>query len=222
MSEARPPKTTHAKHQPLELIVLMGFILTWLVTKDAILATLALTVGTIIQALIMMIFKMPVTKMQKAMFVAILIGGGLTVALRDPQFIKWKLTVVNAIFAGALLVLQSLGKSPIKTMLNSIMAGQDMRLEMPEKAWRQLTFIFIGFFSSVSVINTYITLYMDFEAWVYFRTGLFFVSMIFFPLILMLFLMKHKALQQTASAAQDDHSPDSGDTSVSQESKKQP
>jgi intracellular septation protein len=131
------------------------------------------------------------------MFAAILIGGGLTIVFRDEQFIQWKLTIVNGIFALVLLCLHLLGKSPLRTMLESMTAGQNMNISMPEKAWSQITYIFIGFFASVTALNTYITLFMDFNAWVVFKSGLFVVSLVFLPAVLMLFFIKHKAITQT-------------------------
>ncbi len=190
------PKKTSAKHQPLELLVLVAFVVSWLITKDAVFATMILTAGTVIQLLIMLALKMPITKMQKTMFAAILIGGGLTVLFRDPQFIKWKLTIVNSIFAITLLVMQILGKTPIKTMLESVTNGQDMKVSMPDKAWSQITYTFAFFFAAVAIVNAYITLFMDFNAWVVFRSVLFVVSLVFLPGVLMFFFVKHKALQQ--------------------------
>jgi len=195
-----PAPSTPAKHQPLELLVLVAFVVTWLITKDAIMATMVLTGGTVLQLFIMLALKMPITKMQKTMFAAILVGGGLTILFRDPQFIKWKLTIVNSIFAAALLVLQLLGKSPVKAMLESVTTGQDMQISMPSKAWSQITFIFIGFFFSVAATNTYITMFMDFNAWVMFRSVLFVVSLVFLPAVMMLFFIKHKAIQPPTTA----------------------
>lgn len=198
MNKLQEPSQTPARprHQPLELLILVGFVVTWLVTKDAIMATMVLTGGTAFQILIMLGLKMPMTKMQKAMFAAILIGGGLTIVFRDEQFIQWKLTIVNGIFSIALLVMHLLGKSPVKAMLEGVTAGQDMNISMPDSAWSQITYIFIGFFTSVTIVNTYITLFMDFNAWVVFKSALFVISLVFLPAVLMLFFIKHKAIQQ--------------------------
>ena len=194
-SSQQHPKPNKAQH-PLEMLVLAAFILTWIYTKDAIMATLVLTAGSAIQLVILLAMKTPLTKMQKAMFAAIFIGGGLTIAFQDPQFLKWKLTIVNAIFAGILLVMHFLGKHPIKSLMEGMTKGQEMEIKMPDSAWNSLTYIFIGFFGVIAAINAYITLYMDFNAWVYFKSILFVVSLLFFPIVLMVFLVKHKAFAE--------------------------
>lgn len=191
-----PTPETPQRHQPFELVVLIAFVVTWIFTKDYMLATLVLTGGTVVQIILMLAMRMPMTKMQKVMFGAIIIGGGLTLLTQNPQFIKWKLTIANSIFAIALLTLQFLGRSPIKAMMEGITSGQEMKIEMPPPAWSQLTYIFAGFFATVAGINTYITLFMDFNAWVMFRSILFFVSLFFLPGVLMAFLYRHKAFQQ--------------------------
>jgi len=202
-AELPPNAPIPSRHQPLEFLVLIAFVIAWLITKDAIIATLVLTAGTCVQIAVMLILKMAMTKMQKAMFLAILIGGGMTLLFRDPQFIKWKLTIVNSAFAITLLVMQFLNKSPIKTMLESVTSGQNMNITMPDSAWTQVTFIFIGFFASVAIINSYITMFMDFNAWVMFRSILFVVSLFFLPAVLMIFFMKHKAISQTPETQPD-------------------
>lgn len=202
--ENQTDKPAPIRHQPLELLVLVGFVVTWLITKDAIIATMVLTGGTVLQLIVMLALKMPLTKMQKTMFAAILIGGGLTILFQDPQFIKWKLTIVNTAFALILLVMQIMQRSPIKAMLESVTTGQDMSITMPDVAWSQITYIFIGFFATIALTNTYITLFMSFNAWVVFRSGLFVVSLIFLPAVLMLFFVKHKAIQQTSTDTSND------------------
>ena len=69
MNKLQEPSQTPARprHQPLELLILVGFVVTWLITKDAIMATMVLTGGTAFQILVMLTLKMPMTKMQKAM-----------------------------------------------------------------------------------------------------------------------------------------------------------
>mgnify|MGYP001077137258 CR=1 FL=1 len=191
-----PTPESPQRHQPLELLVLVAFVITWLVTKDAITATMVLTGGTALQIIAMLVMRIKMTKMQKTMFAAILIGGGLTVIFRDPQFIKWKLTIVNSLFALTLITLQFMGKTPIKAMLEGVTTGQDISITMPDNAWKQLTYIFAGFFVCVALANTDITVFMDFNDWVIFRSGLFIVSLVFLPGVMMLFFMKHKALQQ--------------------------
>jgi|GEM_PF-1307960 len=189
------PQQQAPKHQPMEFIVLLAFLGTWIYTKDAITATIVLTLGSVLHLCMLLYSKTPITKMQKTMFVAIFLGGGLTIVFQNPEFLKWKLTIVNAGFTGALIIMHYLGKAPIKTLMSSMTNAQDLKIEMPDSAWNQLTFIFAGFFGIIAITNTYITLFMDFNAWVWFKSGIFGISMVFFPIVLTVYLMKYKAFQ---------------------------
>jgi len=125
----------------------------------------------------------------------VFIGGGLTIAFQNPDFIQWKVTVVNTGFAIALLVMEQLGKSPIKALIEASMAKQDAKVLMPLKAWRQVTLLYVGFFLGVALVNAYITLYMDFGAWVWFRSILFVVSLVVLPAIIVTYLVLNKAVE---------------------------
>ena len=194
--------TTQQKHNPMEFLVLIAFIGTWVYTKDAIMATIVLTLGSALQLLIMLATKSIITKMQKAMFAAIFIGGGLTIMFQNPAFLMWKLSVVNGIFVLVLLAFHFMGKSPIKALMETALHGQDIELDIPTQSWDKLTFIFALFFASVALSNVYVVIYMDFNAWVWFRTGVTITSLIFFPLVLTIFLVKHNAFQQDSSKDQ--------------------
>jgi intracellular septation protein len=54
-----------------------------------------------------------VEKMHVITFVMVLVFGSLTLILHDDVFIKWKVTVVYALFSVALLVSQFIYKKPI-------------------------------------------------------------------------------------------------------------
>lgn len=46
-------------------------------------------------------------------FVLVVVFGGLTLFFHNDEFIKWKVTVIYALFAGALLVSQWVMKKPL-------------------------------------------------------------------------------------------------------------
>ena len=66
--------------------------------------------------------------------------GGLTLFFHNDEFIKWKVTVIYALFAGALLVSQWVMKKP----LIQRMLGKELTL--PQPVWSKLNLAWAVFF----------------------------------------------------------------------------
>ena len=88
--------------------------------------------------------------------------GGATIALHDETFIKWKPTirywVMGAILAGGHLLR--------KNLLKSVMGSQ---LELPEDAWRVMTWSWIAFFALMGLINLWVAFNFDTNTWVNYK-----------------------------------------------------
>lgn len=116
---------------------------------------------------------------------ALVVFGGMTIALRDPVFIKWKTTIVNWIFAAVLLYSQFYTK---RTVMEILLGS---KLHLPAKAWRSMNFNWGVFFLIVGALNIYVAFYfaLDLDAarreeiWVNFKVfgviGMTFAFMIF-------------------------------------------
>jgi intracellular septation protein len=89
--------------------------------------------------------------------------GGLTLVLRDPDFIKWKPTVVNWLFAIAFLGSQFIGE---KTLLQRMM---DHAVSLPAGIWARLNIIWITFFITIGLLNLYVAFNYSEETWVNFK-----------------------------------------------------
>jgi intracellular septation protein len=76
--------------------------------------------------------------------------GGLTLALHDPTFIKWKPTVVNWLFAAAFLLSQLFMR---RSLLRRMM---DHAIDLPEPAWMRLNTAWVLFFFVMGVLNLYV------------------------------------------------------------------
>ena len=90
--------------------------------------------------------------------------GGITLALRNPLFIQWKVTVVNWLFAVAFLGSQLFGD---KTFTERIM-GQAVELE--QAMWRRLNLLWVVNFAVIGALNLYVMYNYDEQIWVYFKT----------------------------------------------------
>lgn len=69
--------------------------------------------------------------------------GGLTIFFHNDEFIKWKVTVIYGLFAGALLVSQWVMKKP----LIQRMLGKELTL--PQPVWSKLNLAWQSFFHPV-------------------------------------------------------------------------
>lgn len=93
----------------------------------------------------------------------LVVFGGLTLALRDPTFIKWKPTVVNWLFAAAFLLSQVFME---RGLLQRMM---DHAVTLPNGAWQRLNIAWVAFFFAMGVLNLYVAYNYTEEVWVNFK-----------------------------------------------------
>ena len=90
----------------------------------------------------------------------IVVFGGLTLALHDETFIKWKPTVLYWIF-GTVLAVSELGfrRNLIRAMLGA-------QVQLPDFAWRRLNWSWVGFFVFMGAANLYVAFSFPLATWV--------------------------------------------------------
>ena len=104
-----------------------------------------------------------VEKMHLVTLGLLVVFGGLTLALRDPLFIKWKPTVVNWLFAAAFLGSHYVGERPI------IQRMMSQAVTLPPEIWRRLSVAWVLFFLGVGAINLLVAFSFSEETWVNFK-----------------------------------------------------
>lgn len=112
---------------------------------------------------------------------AVLVGvfGGITLALRDPVFIKWKPTVVNWLFAAVFLGSQYIGSKPIiQRMMEGIYrdthasesgSEQPPTLDLNARDWRTLNVMWSAFFVVLGAVNLFVVYNYSENTWVNFK-----------------------------------------------------
>lgn len=115
----------------------------------------------------------------------LVVFGGLTLALRDPTFIKWKPTVVNWLFAAAFLLSQLFMQ---RSLLRRMM---DHAVELPDDVWTKLNAAWIGFFVSMGILNLYVAYNYSEETWVNFKLFGFLGLTLVFMLAQGVYLSRH-------------------------------
>ena len=102
-------------------------------------------------------------KMHVITLAILILFGGLTLALRDPVFIKWKPTVVNWLFAVVFIGARLFSK----TSLIERMMGH--AVTVPAAVWDRLNWAWVLFFVAVGIINLYVAFSYSEETWVNFK-----------------------------------------------------
>ncbi len=91
-------------------------------------------------------------KMHIIALAMIIIFGGLTLWFKDPEFVMWKVSIINLIFA--LIIISSLwiGKRPL---IERILGKH---IDLPSKIWQRISWLWGGMFTLIAIVNAYYTL----------------------------------------------------------------
>ena len=132
-------------------------------TWDIFIATGVAIVATFVQVGLFWARHRRFERMHIITLVLIVVFGGLTIALRDETFIKWKPTILNWLFGAAFLGSQFIGKKPlVQRMLET-------NFSLPDGIWGRLNMIWIVFFVIMGVVNLYVAYSFDTDTWVNFK-----------------------------------------------------
>lgn len=130
---------------------------------DIYVATGVIIVAVIAQTAIQWVRHRKISSMALISAVLVLIFGGLTLWIRDEMFIKWKVTVVNWLFATGFIVSHYLGERP---MIQRMLSGN---VELDRTHWLKLSWMWIGFFLFLGTINLYIAYNFSTDVWAAFK-----------------------------------------------------
>jgi intracellular septation protein len=83
----------------------------------------------------------------------ITVFGGLTIALQDETFIKWKPTLVYWILGALMLASQWIGQ---RTLIDRMLAAQ---ITLPDNVWRRLNLSWGLFFAFAGALNLYVAFF---------------------------------------------------------------
>ena len=129
---------------------------------DIYAASGALIAATALQLMVTYLLYRKLEKMHLITFAMVAVFGTLTLVFHDDAFIKWKVTIVYALFALGLGVSQLLNKPVLKGML-----GQE--LKVADKIWARVTWYWVSFFIICGLINIYVAFSLSQETWVNFK-----------------------------------------------------
>ena len=139
----------------LPLIVFFAFYKLY----DIYAGTLALIVATAVVLIYSWVRYRKVEKMALITFLMVAVFGGLTLFFHNDEFIKWKVTVIYGLFAGALLISQWVMKKP----LIQRMLGKELTL--PQAVWGRLNIAWPLFFILCGLPNNNIPYWHPQKNW---------------------------------------------------------
>lgn len=152
---------------------------------DIYAATEVLMAAMVVQILLMKLFGRPVEKMHWITLALVLVFGALTLGLRNPQFIMWKPTVINWLFAAALLFSEWFtAKGLVRRTLASV-------ADFPASVVINLNYAWVAFLVATGTLNLYVAYNFPEAIWVDFKLfGLTGLSAVFM-LVQFLYLVRH-------------------------------
>jgi intracellular septation protein len=149
-----------------DLLPLLAFFAGYYLPKDMGGGIYAATAGAIVvgvtQSAYLWLRHRRVDKLQLASTGLLALLGGITLALKDPTFIKWKPTAVYWLFALVFLAADLSGR-------NLLRATMGREIELAGTDWRVLSMSWVGFFAVMGVLNLYIAYRYAEEVWVNFK-----------------------------------------------------
>ena len=139
-------------------------------------------------------------KMHLFSLALITVLGGLTIAFGNPDFVKWKPTVLNWLFAAVFFISFFIGE---KTLVERAMGNQ---IELPEAVWNRLNIAWVGFFMISGAANLYVAFYYALDVdektrmdmWVDFKLfGLMGLTLLFI-ILQAIYLTRHISVEDEA------------------------
>jgi intracellular septation protein len=126
-------------------------------------ATGAAIVATLIQVGVSWLKYRKVEKMLLVTTALLVVFGGLTILLHKPEFIMWKVSIVNWLFGIVFLGSEFVGD---KNIMERMMGAT---VSVPRSAWFRLNMSWVIFFTAIGFANLYVFEHYDQNTWVNFK-----------------------------------------------------
>ncbi|MFK8017166.1 MAG: inner membrane-spanning protein YciB [Gammaproteobacteria bacterium] len=202
--------------QNLFVFIPLGLFFAAYKFADIYIATMVLMASTTLMLGVERLTTGKVSKSHLYITGLLLVLGTITVLVRDPKFIQWKLSVVFWIFAAILLASQRRGKTPtVQALLQAALEEQsgdkdgdsadddeeEEPLNLLDSQWRGLNTAWAGFFAGVGVLNLFIAYRFEEDFWVKFKVFGVFGLQLCFLILSMIWLFRASASNNAAAKA---------------------
>jgi intracellular septation protein len=121
-------------------------------THDIFAATAVAIVASLVQTLWFWYQNKRFERTHVITFVMLLVFGGLTIILREPAFVMWKVSIINILFGMVFLGSMFVGS---KTIIERMMGSQ---VDAPKAVWIRINLIWTGLFFIIAALNAWLVL----------------------------------------------------------------
>ena len=146
-----------------DLFPVILFVGTYVATSNIYIATAVIIPASIAQVVYAKLRHGKVDRMLLASMVLVVVLGGLTLALHDERFIKWKPTLLYWLFAVVLAL------APLLARRNLVRAMMEKGFSAPERVWNYLNLAWVVFFAALGAVNLYVAYHFSLGTWVQFK-----------------------------------------------------
>ena len=128
--------------------------------------------------------KGKLTKQQWATLVFTVVFCGLSLFFHDDTFLKWKSTVINGVFALALLISVVINKPLMQMAMQQLFT-------LTQKGWKTLTLAWAGYFIIMAGLQYYFAFFTPYDTWINFKSWGWIPVMLVFMVGQFVFLKNH-------------------------------
>lgn len=156
----------------------------------------AILVATIAVSIIhLMTQKGKLHKQQWITLVLTVLFCGLTLMFDDDIYLKWKSTVINGVFAVALLVSVLMNRPLLKMVMKNVFS-------LTQSGWNKLTLAWTGYFVLMAALQYYFAFFTPEPTWINFKTWGWIPFMVVFMVGQFVLLRNHMNPELANSAAE--------------------
>jgi intracellular septation protein len=159
-----------------DLLPVILFVAAYVTSGSIYVATAVIIPASIAQCLYVWLRHRRVDRMLLVSTGLVVVLGGLTLALQDERFIKWKPTVLYWLFAGAFAL------APVVARRNLVRLMMEKAFTAPDRVWNYLNVAWVLFFAFMGAANIYVAYTYSLDFWVQFKlwgmTGLLLVFIV--------------------------------------------
>lgn len=132
---------------------------------DIYLATTGLMISAVIQVLVMKLFRWKISAMIGLFFWLTMIFGGMTLFFQNVVFLQWKPTIFHWGAALAIIGSRFIGKGQL--IRDSL--GKFLSLDLPDHAWKHLTWGWAAGWFVMGAANLYVAFQFSEQVWMAYK-----------------------------------------------------
>ncbi len=165
--------------------IIVFFAVYFLTGQDLLQATWGILIASSIQVIVGRLLFKKFDPLYLLIFFVTLVFGGLTLALNDEVFIKWKHTISSLVIAAILFGGHFFERNFIERLINTFAKrSMEFELHLERADWQRINMTCVIYFIAVAALNLYIAFNFSTTFWVNFSLfGFGAIQVVFFLLV---------------------------------------